>query len=50
MQFGPTRAIPCSRAMSRDLDLHRGGGLAALDDAAARDDDGRDAGRGRVLR
>ena len=30
----------------RDLGLHRGGRLAALDDAAARDDDRRDAGRG----
>ena len=33
-----------------DLGLHRGGRLAALDDAAARDDHGRDAGRGGRLR
>ena len=48
MQLGPTSAIPCSRAIVGDLELHRGRCLAALDHAAARDDHGRDAGRGRV--
>ena len=49
MQFGPSRAMPCSRAIRGDLGLHRGRRLAALDDAAARDDDRGDAGRGRRL-
>ena len=49
MQLGPSSASPCSRAIRRDLGLHRGGRLAALDHAAARDDDRRDAGRGRGL-
>ena len=50
MQFGPTSAIPCSRAIARDVELHRRGGLAAFDHSPAGDDHGRDAGRGRRLR
>ena len=46
MQLGPSEGDPVLAGDPRDLDLHRGRGLAALDHAAARDDDGRDAGRG----
>ena len=49
MQLGPTSAMPCAAGDVGDLGLHRGGGLATFDDAAARDDHRRDAGgRGRL--
>ena len=50
MQFGPDEGDAVPPGDVGHLDLHRGGGRAALDDAAARDDDGRDAGVRRVLR
>ena len=42
MQFGPDQRQAVLARDPRDLGLHRGGRLAALDDAAARDDDRRD--------
>ena len=50
MQFGPTSAIPCSRAIRATSTLHGRGGFASFDDPAAGNDHGRYAGRRRRLR
>ena len=48
MQFGPQERDAVPDRELADVALHPGGGRAALDDAAARDDHGPDAGRGRL--
>ncbi len=48
--IGADQGEPVLPGDVRDLSLHRGGCLAALDHAAAGDDHGRDAGRGGVPR
>ena len=50
MQLGPSSAIPWAERDLAHRALHRGGRLAALDHAAARDDEARDAGIGGLLR